>query len=268
MSRARPWPMELDFVSAKIGLDRELVQGPGGNTSWKNGREVWVKASGFQLREAIENEIFCQVSLDSPLVNNLNDGKRPSIEALLHASRPERFVIHVHSVSSIAFGCIKHFETPYFDLMDQLDLAIVEYARPGAELALEIEKSMGMIHYKSGAILRNHGLLCWGDDIEEVYGKVLEIESAIAEFLNIESARVEKNSAESLPVEKFITPDHAVFSKSIKNKKSGWLVDLDWAIKKALDKIPPGREVAYLSDEEVYSLVNWEAEQARIEMNT
>ena len=35
-----------------IGADPLLIQGPGGNTSFKSGDELWVKASGAWLAEA------------------------------------------------------------------------------------------------------------------------------------------------------------------------------------------------------------------------
>ncbi|MBK7285418.1 MAG: hypothetical protein IPI83_14890 [Sphingomonadales bacterium] len=51
---ADPELAELCEVSARIGADPMLIQGPGGNTSFKSGDELWVKASGAWLAEALE----------------------------------------------------------------------------------------------------------------------------------------------------------------------------------------------------------------------
>ena len=131
MSRSRPWPAELDEISTSIGLNRNLVQGPGGNTSWKSGKSVWVKASGFQLRDALENEIFCEVDIKNPLINLRRDNKSPSIESTLHAAIPAQFVIHIHSVASMALSCIKLLDEEHYDLLESLDLAVVRYAQIG-----------------------------------------------------------------------------------------------------------------------------------------
>ena len=44
----------------KIGQDELLVQGAGGNISWKNGNELWVKASGKWLADAKREKYLSQ----------------------------------------------------------------------------------------------------------------------------------------------------------------------------------------------------------------
>ncbi|MFM8842880.1 MAG: hypothetical protein ACKOFJ_01455, partial [Actinomycetota bacterium] len=79
MIKDRPWPKILDEVSEKIGVSKDLVQGPGGNTSWKKNDVMWVKASGTRLSNAKEIEIFCKVNVSTPMVTSNTDGLRPSI---------------------------------------------------------------------------------------------------------------------------------------------------------------------------------------------
>ncbi len=93
----------LAEVSARIGAERLLVQGPGGNTSIKLGDELWVKGSGVWLAEASQRQIFTCVSLQQVRrrlaageAEDLSDtalpkadpGLRPSIETCLHALMP------------------------------------------------------------------------------------------------------------------------------------------------------------------------------------
>ena len=43
---------------AEIGRNSQLVQGPGGNISWKDGSTLYIKASGKWLANAKKEEIF------------------------------------------------------------------------------------------------------------------------------------------------------------------------------------------------------------------
>ena len=46
-----------------IGSNPLLVQGAGGNISWKEGDVLWVKASGMWLIDATKENIFVPVDL-------------------------------------------------------------------------------------------------------------------------------------------------------------------------------------------------------------
>ena len=46
-----------------IGTDSLLVQGAGGNVSWKDDGILWIKASGTWLAEAESKDIFVPVNL-------------------------------------------------------------------------------------------------------------------------------------------------------------------------------------------------------------
>ena len=119
MSHIEP-PFDLDAlkqVSASIGSDRFLVQAAGGNTSIKHNNIMWIKASGTQLAQALDKEIFVAVDLaamaydinhqplnaDEPYRYSCDKGGlRPSIETSLHAVFSQRVVLHAHCVNTIA----------------------------------------------------------------------------------------------------------------------------------------------------------------------
>ena len=42
----------LKRISLEIGIRKELIQGAGGNTSYKIGNTIWIKASGTKLENA------------------------------------------------------------------------------------------------------------------------------------------------------------------------------------------------------------------------
>ena len=52
----------LSFCS-EIGMNRLLVQGAGGNASWKENDTLWIKASGTWLVDAKSHNIFLPDSI-------------------------------------------------------------------------------------------------------------------------------------------------------------------------------------------------------------
>ncbi|RVG41156.1 class II aldolase, partial [Sinorhizobium meliloti] len=119
MLRSSEFEALLD-LSARVGADPDLVQGAGGNTSIKEGGTLWIKASGLWLAHARRRDVMVPVALDPLLdalerddpatekaqdfvVRDLNpSGLRPSIETTVHALMPQKVVVHVHCVETIA----------------------------------------------------------------------------------------------------------------------------------------------------------------------
>ncbi|WP_396626927.1 class II aldolase/adducin family protein, partial [Luteitalea sp.] len=113
---------QLRTLSARVGADPLLVQAAGGNTSLKDEDVLWIKASGTWLRDAASRDVFVPVDLAAlhealrtgdpaadacqPFVRTaLNaTGLRPSIETSVHALMPQRVVVHVHCVNTIAWA--------------------------------------------------------------------------------------------------------------------------------------------------------------------
>ena len=88
-------PQEFINLSALIGRDSMLVQGAGGNTSYKSDDKMWIKASGKWLSDSMEEGIFIPVDVvkikqniknnkDNPLEDSyvINKTLRPSIETI------------------------------------------------------------------------------------------------------------------------------------------------------------------------------------------
>ena len=121
-----PSPREFEAlldVSARVGADPLLVQGAGGNTSIKQDGTLWIKASGTWLWMPRRSDIMVPVALEplargagtatspaprrpriSSLPKSTHPGLRPSIETTVHALMPQKVVIHVHCVETIATG--------------------------------------------------------------------------------------------------------------------------------------------------------------------
>ena len=98
-------------LSVRIGRNPLLVQASSGNTSLKLDGTLWIKASGKWLAYADREEILVPVDLSECLECLRNSRSlparthlRPSIETFMHAILPQKVVVHVHSVNTIAWA--------------------------------------------------------------------------------------------------------------------------------------------------------------------
>ncbi len=171
---------ELRQYCWTIGQDPLLVQGAGGNVSLKNGRSLWIKASGAWLAQAEEKNIFVELDLDiarhlteegdeyyGRAVRRASD-LRPSIETSLHVLLPHRIVSHFHAVDVLAWAVLRDGESSLKPLLEGMDWGWIEYAKPGRNLTDKVRALS-----KSGVlpdiiILGNHGIVLGADSFEEI----------------------------------------------------------------------------------------------------
>jgi rhamnose utilization protein RhaD (predicted bifunctional aldolase and dehydrogenase) len=182
----------LAALSARIGQDRLLVQGAGGNTSLKDGGTLWVKASGTWLAAAQRQRIFVPLDLAMlragmaaeaadpalPALRDGADGLRPSIETTLHALLPHRVVLHVHSVNAIAFAVRRDGATLAGARLAGLRWAWVPYARPGLPLTRAVRGVLASA--PDVLLLGNHGLVVGGEDAAAAEALLAEVERRLA----------------------------------------------------------------------------------------
>ena len=166
---------------AKIGTDPLLVQGAGGNVSWKDKDTLWVKVSGTWLADAMEKDIFVPVDLQhlrlalgsgnfavTPMVLG-ESALKPSIETLLHALMAHRVVVHLHAIEALAYLVRSDWQT---DFQSRLDASIrwtsVGYKKPGADLAEAVSLALQGASGANVIFLQNHGVVVGEEDIAEV----------------------------------------------------------------------------------------------------
>jgi rhamnose utilization protein RhaD (predicted bifunctional aldolase and dehydrogenase) len=166
---------------ARIGTDPLLVQGPGGNVSWKDNDVLWIKASGKWLAKACDEEIFVPVSLSylQEAISNKNFScspsilgettLRPSIETMLHALMPQKVIAHLHAVEALAHLVRKNAETRLAELInDSIKWVFVDYYKPGAELAACVSAKLTLIPDAEVIFLKNHGIVIGAPDIRNL----------------------------------------------------------------------------------------------------
>lgn len=169
---------DVIHLCQSLGRDPLLVQGAGGNVSWKDGEVLWVKASGTWLADAGVRDIFVPVDLGALRVS-LDAGDfgvipksiagatlRPSIETLLHALMPHQIVVHLHPVDILAWLVRDHLDTSLLS-GDEADL--IPYRKPGEALAKTVADRLSIRSDINCLLLQNHGLVLGGETVSEVH---------------------------------------------------------------------------------------------------
>jgi rhamnose utilization protein RhaD (predicted bifunctional aldolase and dehydrogenase) len=182
-------PKEFVSLSQQIGADPLLVQGPGGNTSIKIDGQMWIKASGTELAEAYDKNIFVAVDPAKALLEleGAGDGScrsalidpecglRPSIETTFHAMFQKKFVFHFHSVATICHAIAEEGRASLTDKLDGLTWVSAPYMKPGIPLTKAIRAAVGNYDVQV-VVLENHGVIVVADTIEEIRTLINEVE--------------------------------------------------------------------------------------------
>jgi rhamnose utilization protein RhaD (predicted bifunctional aldolase and dehydrogenase) len=172
---------DVSRFCAQLGADTLLVQGAGGNVSWKDGDTLWIKASGTWLRDALSKDIFVPVDLLS-LRSDLNDARfdvtptvqggatlRPSSETVLHALFPQHVVVHIHAIDALAWLVRAD---PWTELQSRLpsrwNPCFVPYRKPGAELARVVQSAVEAHPGTQLVCMGSHGVVIAGETLAEV----------------------------------------------------------------------------------------------------
>ena len=197
------------YSSRLIGQDPNLVLHGGGNTSVKasytdlfgeHHEVLYVKGSGWDL-ETIESEGFSPVRLDvlrrlaklptltdSDMVRAqrgalLNpSAPNPSVEAILHAIIPYRFVDHSHADAVVTLTNTTQGEDRIRSLYGDRVL-IVPYVMPGFDLAKKVAEMTAETEWSElqGMVLMNHGLFTFSDDAKSSYDAMIQLVSEAEE---------------------------------------------------------------------------------------
>jgi rhamnose utilization protein RhaD (predicted bifunctional aldolase and dehydrogenase)/NAD(P)-dependent dehydrogenase (short-subunit alcohol dehydrogenase family) len=204
------------YTSRLLGRDDTLVLHGGGNTSVKVreknviGEEdeiLYVKGSGWDL-ETIEVNGFAPVRMapllklarleslsDRQMVNELAakvtrvGAPAPSVETILHAVIPHKFVDHTHADALLAITNTENGEARVREIYGD-DVLIVPYVMPGFELAkvcaqqIEAELRPSTI----GMVLLKHGLFSFGETAEESYERMISLVERAEGYLKKQGA--------------------------------------------------------------------------------
>ncbi|MCH6588710.1 MAG: class II aldolase/adducin family protein, partial [Proteobacteria bacterium] len=211
------------YTTRLLGGVPSLVLHGGGNTSVKTrardvaGEEVevlCVKGSGWDMA-SIEPPGLPAVRLgplrrltaldalgDEDMVNaqrtNLLDARapNPSVETLLHAFLPHKFVDHTHSTAVLAVTDQPDGADRCAEVFGET-MAMVPYIMPGFALAKAAARAFAENPGVEGLILLKHGIFTFGESAREAYERMIAHVSRAEEYLR--RARRKVFASASLP---------------------------------------------------------------------
>ncbi len=213
----REQPLGLRVYSSRLlGQESALVLHGGGNTSVKaeaedlfgQTREVlYVKGSGWDL-VSIEAPGFSPVRLDALLKlaerETLGDAEmvraqraalldpyapNPSVEAILHAIIPFRYVDHTHADAVVTLSNTPDGEQRIRELYGDRVL-VVPYVMPGFVLARTIYQMTRDLDWSrlEGMVLLHHGVFSFADQARLSYERMIKLVSEAEDYLRNQGA--------------------------------------------------------------------------------
>ncbi len=197
------------YTSRLIGRDPGLVLHGGGNTSVKLrvknivGEEqeiLYIKGSGIDLA-VIEPGDFVGLELeplrklknlpslsDQEMENQLRIHKiqsfspDPSVEVLLHAFLPHRYIDHTHSDFILALTNQKQWKDLLMEALGP-KAALLAYQTPGLSLAKGVSEAIGTTPGVEAVVVAQHGIFTFGEDAPTAYERMLDYVGRAAGFI-------------------------------------------------------------------------------------
>jgi rhamnulose-1-phosphate aldolase/alcohol dehydrogenase len=197
------------YTSRLIGSDPDLVLHGGGNTSLKAPRTtllgdrvdvLFVKGSGAPLDTVGPRDLpgldlarlrrlrRLESLSDGEMVNQLRthlleaSSPNPSVETLLHAFLPHRFVDHSHADAVLALTNQPEGEALVREALGERVVA-VPYIMPGLPLAKAVAEAVENQPGAQGAVLLKHGLCSFAEEARISYELHIEFVDLCEQFL-------------------------------------------------------------------------------------
>ena len=212
------WGEDLAYrtYSARLlGKEDSLVLHGGGNTSVKSDYTnllgerlsvLFVKASGYDL-SVIEPEGHPGLNLeylsrlhsltelsDDDMVKEIRAhlldyrAANPSIETLVHAFIPEKFIDHTHADAILALTNQREGEDVVKEALGD-DVLVLGYVEPGFSLAKATIGSIEAHPGGLGMVWMRHGVLTWGSTARESYERMIHLVSRAEAYLSSKASR-------------------------------------------------------------------------------
>lgn len=197
---------DLVQISRYYGANKDYTLAGGGNTSYKDEKYIWIKASGAELATITEAG-FAQLHRDKVRIvgeKKYSDdeqvreievkedliaanvypekGKRPSVETSFHEIIDYAFVVHMHPTMTNALMCSKNAESETRRLFGE-EVMYIPFA-PGYELFMKVREALREYRKMHGhdphlIFLDNHGIFVSADSIEKIKALYEHVTSTI-----------------------------------------------------------------------------------------
>ena len=213
------------YTSRLIGCESELVLHGGGNTSVKATvnnllgepmEVIYIKGSGWDLA-TIEDAGFPGLDLgylrklrvldslsDEEMVNQFRthlldaSSPNPSIETLVHAFLPHRFIDHTHADAIVTLTNQPDADRLLREALGE-KIGILPFIMPGFPLAKAMAELFEQQPEMEYLILKNHGIFTFGDNGQEAYDRMIEAVSKAERYIEAAVAGQGATEARSIP---------------------------------------------------------------------
>ena len=203
------------YSSRLLGAEESLVLHGGGNSSVKGTHTsllgervpaIYVKASGYSMAAIEPNghpgldlaylrklralpELSDEQMLDEFRTHLLEArAPTPSLESLVHAFLPPKYIDHTHADAILALTNQTHGKELVKEALGER-VVVLEYVRPGFELAKAAAAAFEAAPGRKAMVWMRHGLLTWGETARESYETMIELVTRAEEFLAKRAAK-------------------------------------------------------------------------------
>ncbi len=197
------------YTSRLIGQEEDLVLHGGGNTSVKSEitnllgdpcQVLFIKGSGWDLG-TIEPQGFPALDLkylqrlrslaqlsDEEMVNQFHthmldsSAPGPSIETLVHAFLPHKFIDHTHADSIVTLTNMEQPEALLKEVLGE-KIGILPWIMPGFPLSKKVVALYEQQPNIEAIILLNHGIFTFGETGEKAYSRMIHYVSLAEDYI-------------------------------------------------------------------------------------
>jgi rhamnulose-1-phosphate aldolase/alcohol dehydrogenase len=214
------------YVSRLLGADPNLVLHGGGNTSVKGTHTnivgeripaIYVKASGFDMATIKPDEhpgldlltlrklralddLRDEAMMDEFRAQLFNpNAATPSVETLVHAFLPPKFIDHTHADAILALTNQPEGEKLIREALGD-EVTVLPYIRPGFKLAKAVAEAFEAKPQARGMVWMKHGIVTWGETAQQSYSAMVELASRAEGYLAKRATKPLKVAAQT-PVE-------------------------------------------------------------------
>ena len=227
-------PLQARVYSSRLlGRESRLVLHGGGNTSVKaevknifgdSEKVLYVKGSGWDLSTieaagfpAVRLDVLCRLAeleslTDTDMVRMqksamLDPGApNPSVEAILHAIIPFKFVDHTHADAVVTITNTPDGEQRIREIYGD-SILVIPYVMPGFILAKTVYEMTRDIDWDTlkGMVLLNHGVFSFANDARTSYENMIELVTQAEDYLAEKGALTIPDNGNIQPQEDLLT---------------------------------------------------------------
>ena len=167
------------ILGARSAWNKGLLNGFNGNLSLRENNRMLITNSGAakgHLR--VSDFSVLEVETGRLLNNGFPSSETPMHLEIYRQQKKAQAIVHTHPPYLLALSLVKHdmFDLPLFEAeMFKAQMATVPALKPGSnDLALAVGQKA---RAKKCIFLQKHGLICWGEKIEEALALSEELEA-------------------------------------------------------------------------------------------